>query len=107
MKYIFILAISVLYLHAETAKMTQSEYKSIHHHNNKAVLKIREKSNMHRIHKVDEEQAKVIVRDLTHEKVIKLKLTNRNRILYFSALTQHYHVEVNAMDGTILKKEKR
>jgi len=107
MQYIIILAISVLYLHADMEKITPAQHKTIHHHNSKIVLKLQENSNMHRIHKIDELQAKKIVKDLTNEDVEELKLTHKSRVLFYKATTKNYVVEINAMDAKIIKKEKK
>jgi len=107
MKYIITLTISVLLLHAQSEKITSSEHTSIHHHNFKAVLKMQEPANMHDIHKIDEKEAKKLIKKMTNEKVISLKLTHFSRVLYYKALTKNYLIEMNAMDASIIKKEKR
>ena len=88
-------------------KITPAQHRVIHHHNSKTVLKLQEKSNMHRIHKIDELQAKKIVKDLTNEEVEELKLTHKSRILFYKATTKNYVVEINAMDAKIMKQEKK
>jgi uncharacterized membrane protein YkoI len=107
MQYIIILAISVLYLHADMEKITPAQHNAIHHYNFKPVLKLQEKSNMHRMHKIDELQAKKIVKDLTNEDVEELKLTHQSRTLFYKATTKNYVVKVNAMNGKIMQQEKK
>ena len=107
MKYILLMAALVLILGADVAEITQQEYKKIHHNNFKMGLKTQEKSYMHRIHKVDETQAKEIATKETNEKVSKLKLEHRGRVLFYKVYTQHNYLEINAMDATVMKKDKR
>ena len=106
MQYIIILAISVLYLHADMEKITPAQHRAIHHYNNKVVLKLQEKSNMHHMHKIDEAQVRKIVKDLLGEDVESLRLTHQSRVLFYKVKTKNYRVEVNAMDATIIQQEK-
>ena len=107
MKYILLMATLVLSLSADVAKITQQEYKKIHHNNNKMGLKIQEKSYMHRIHKVDETQAKEIAINETNEEVLKLTLDHKGRVLFYKVHTKNHYLEINAMDATVMKKDKK
>jgi len=107
MQYIIILVISVLHLHADIQKITPAQHSAIHHYNFKAGLKVQEKSHMHQIHKINEAQARKIVKNLLDEDVEALQLTHQSRVLVYKIQTKNYRVEMNAMDGTIIQKEKR
>jgi uncharacterized membrane protein YkoI len=91
---------------ASGEKLSPSEHNSIHGYNNRPLIKMAKKRNMHKLHKVDEKQAKKIVKDETKEEVISLKLTHQGRHLIYKAKTQQYSLTINALDGTIISKSR-
>ena len=106
MKYILLMATLVLSLSANVAKISQQDYKKIHHNSFKMGLIIQERSYMQSICKVKEIQAKEIATKETNETVSKLKLEHRGRVLFYKVYTQHNYLEINAMDATVMKKDK-
>ena len=101
------MAIAVLITSADMAKITPTQHNTIHRHTFKPALKLREKSNMHHLHKIDEAQAKTVIKKETNEDVQELKLTHSGRVLFYKATTKNYLLQVNALDGTIMSKEKK
>ena len=105
MKIIMIIVLS-LTLYASSKELSPSEYKSIHNHSNRPVLKMGKRSNMHKLHNVTEEEAKIIAKNETKEDVTSLKLTNDKRFLIYKIETEHYVLIINALDGTVMEKKE-
>lgn len=80
---------------------------SIHTSNSRPSAQLQAKQEMHRIHKVDEKQLEQLVQKETGEEITSKKLTHRGEILYYDVYTANYRLEVNALDGAFLKKEKK
>lgn len=104
MKFSIILLLPILVFASEST-LTPTEHFSIHSYNNRPLVKSAKKRNMHKLHKINEEQAKKIVKDETHEEVLSLNLTHKGDYLIYKARTEHYRLIINALDGTIVKKE--
>lgn len=107
MKYLLLAIVSISLLQAETHTMTPREHSSIHDTHGNAVKKMRKKSKMHRIHKVNEEEAAKLIKEETGEEVVSMKLTHRGSYLLYKARTKNYSIELNAMNAEIMKKSKR
>ncbi|MDD2367696.1 MAG: hypothetical protein PHQ90_00250 [Sulfuricurvum sp.] len=106
MKILFVLGTLILVLHAQSAEMTAREHMSIHNSNSRPSVQLQAKQEMHRIHKIDEKQLAQLVLNETNEEIVSEKLTHRAEILYYDVRTKSYQLEVNALDGTFLKKVK-
>ncbi|MDA7817046.1 hypothetical protein N9A28_02530 [Sulfurimonas sp.] len=102
---IIITLLMPLVVFASSETLSPSEHNSIHGYNNRPVVKMNKKLNMHKLHKIDEEQARKIVEDDTNEEVISLKLTHSGRYIIYKARTKNYFLVINALDGTIENKE--
>ncbi|MDD4856310.1 MULTISPECIES: hypothetical protein [Sulfurimonadaceae] len=107
MKILFALCTLIFALHAQSAEMTAREHMSIHTSNSRPSAQLQAKQEMHRIHKVDEKQLEQLVQKETGEEITSKKLTHRGEILYYDVYTANYRLEVNALDGAFLKKEKK
>lgn len=107
MKIIFALSTLIFALHAQSAEMTVQEHMSIDNGSSRPALQLQKQQEMHRIHKVDEKQLADLVQKETGEEITSKKLTHRGRILYYDVRTANYRLEVNALDGAFLKKEKK
>lgn len=107
MKILFALSTLIFALHAQSAEMTVQEHMSIHTSNARPSAQLQAKQEMHRIHKVDEKQLEQLVQKETGEEITSKKLTHRGRIFYYDVRTANYRLEVNALDGIFLKKEKK
>ncbi|MDD2368853.1 hypothetical protein [Sulfuricurvum sp.] len=107
MKILFALSTLIFALHAQSAEMTAREHMSIHTSNARPSAQFQAKQEMHRIHKIDEKQLAQLVQKETGEEMTNEKLTHRGKILYYEVRTANYRLEVNALDGTFLKKEKK
>jgi uncharacterized membrane protein YkoI len=103
MKYLTLLV--PMFVFASGATLTPSEHSSVHGYNKRPVAKIQQKQNMHKLHKIDEEEAKKIVRDKTNEEVISLKLSHTGNKLIYKAKTKHHSLIINALDGGVIKDE--
>ena len=103
MKYISTLLITTLSLFASENTLTPSEHSSIHNYNNRPIIKMNKKQNMHRLHKVDEEQVTQIVKKETNEDIQKIELLHNGNILKYKVKTKSYILYVNALDGKIIK----
>jgi len=106
MKILLITIATALFLNAEMGLMTPSEHSSVHEISKRPALKIKSKQNMHRIHKVEESEAKKIVKNATGEDVTSLRLTHSGRKLFFNTRTKNYRVKINALTGEIMEKKK-
>lgn len=99
------LLIIPMFVFAQGQTLTPREHNSVHGYNHRPMIKIQKKRNMHKLHKIDEEEAKKIVGDKTNEEVTSLKLSHRGSYLIYKVKTEHYLLTINALDGTIIKKE--
>ena len=104
MKFLITLLLPIAAFASE-ATLSPSEHGSVHNYNHRPSVEMQKNRNMHKLHKVDDEQAKKIVKDETKEEVISLKLTHEGRYLVHNATTKHYQLTINALDGTVMKKE--
>jgi len=110
MKIVILLSIPfIIFASSETLytgeTLSNSEHMSLHgSKNQRPSVKMKNKRKVHKLHKVDEEQAKTIAREETNEEVISLRLDHRNKHLYYKVMTESYTLIINALDGTIIKK---
>ena len=65
-----------------------------------------DEKNAHRLHKIDEEQAKKIAARTCRGSDVKLTLTHRGSYLYYIARTTKCTVYINALDGTVIDPKK-
>ena len=101
---LFTLLLTPLFVYASQSSLTTSEHNSIHGYNHRPIVKMQKKRNMHKIHKVDEEMAKEIAKQETGEETISLKLIHCAKLLIYHIHTKSYEIEINALDGNIIKK---
>ena len=87
-------------IYAET--MSASEHLDLHSYNKRPSLKHTDERKAHRLHKIDEAQAKKIAAEACKENAVKLTLTHRGLTLYYIAKTPGCTVYINALDGTII-----
>lgn len=87
--------------------LTPREHMSIHNSNNRPSVKFQKKREMHRLHKIDEQDAARITKEETSEESQSIKLTHSGMYLIFKVRTASYLLTINALDGTIIKKEKK
>lgn len=107
MKTLLVLSTLLLSLYAQSAKMTTREQMSIDTSNPRPSARFQAKQEMHRIHKIDEKKLAELVEQETNETITREELTHRAEILYYDVRTKSYQLEVNALDGSILKKVKK
>jgi len=106
MKYLTLLLLTPVIALASEA-MTPMEYNSVHGYNKNPVLKSKTEKRMNKIRNIKENEALKIAKKETAEDVEKIKLTNSGYYLVYKVTTKSYKVQVNALDGTIMKKELR
>lgn len=106
MKILFVLSTFILILQAQSAEMTVWEHMSIHPTSSRPTVQFQAKEKMHQLHKIDEKQLADLVQKESGEEIISEKLTHSGKILYYDVRTKSYQFEVNALDGTVLKKVK-
>ena len=105
MRYL-ILLITPLFIFASEGTLTPSQHNSVHGYNHRPAVKMQKKSNMHKMHKVDEKAAAQIVKEQTQEDVQKIELKHTGRILFYKVHTQSYSIEINAMDASVINKKE-
>lgn len=66
--------------------------------------KYNQEARMHQLYKIDEQQLKNIIKELTQEESKDIKLTTSGNYLIYKVSTQHHTLIINALDGTIIKK---
>ncbi len=103
MKQLLFLTFTV-FLNAET--MTPVEHSSLHTYNKRSTLKHNNHNAAHKLHKIDEEQARSITMKRCKEEVGTLKLTHNGLYLYYIARTPKCTLLINALDGSIIDPEK-
>ncbi len=99
MKQLFLLLVLTLFVDAE--QMSSMEHQSIHSYNHRPNLKNSGEKKAHRLHKIDEKQARAIAQKHCKEKDVKLKLTHSGRTLYYIATTKNCTITIDALDGTV------
>jgi len=106
MKSIFLLFVPLM-VFATGETLTFEEHMSIHNSNNRPSIKLKKKRQMHRLSKLNEQDAERITKKETSEESQFIRLTHSSRYLIFKVYTENYRLSINALDGTIIKKEKK
>ena len=105
MKIIILLSIP-LFIFASGQELNYEEHESLHTYNKRPTMKGKIRSQHHKLHKVNEDQARAITAKNTGEKVKHIHLKHKGKYLIFDIQTENYILIINALDGTIIKKEK-
>ena len=92
---------------ASDGKLSKQEHNSIHGYNKKPTVKMKNRQNMHNLHKVDEKEIAIYVKELTGEEADKISLTHQGKTLFYKVKTKSYYLEINALDKTVIKREKK
>ena len=109
MKYISTLLLTPLFALASSTStpMTPLEHSSIHGYNKAPLVNIQNDQKMKELRNLDEKQAREIVKKETKEEVNNIELTHVGIYLVYRASTKSYALQINAIDGVIMKKELR
>jgi hypothetical protein len=99
MKPLLLLPALTFFINA--AEMSPMEHRSIHTYNYRPALKKSGEKNAHKLHKIDEKQARLIAENHCKEKGVELTLTHSGRTLYYIAATKHCTIAIDALDGTV------
>ena len=100
MKYIFILAFICHFSFAQ--EMTVSEHLKLHTYNNRPSLQLRADRQMQTLAKINKQNALQIARKVCLKGKIVIKLTHKNRLLFYIAKTPSCEVRINALDGSLI-----
>jgi uncharacterized membrane protein YkoI len=103
MKHLTLLIAPIFVFASQT--ITPMEQSSIHGYNKNPTLKMKTEQKKRNLSNYKDEEIRQIVKKETSEDVLKLKLTQSGNYLVYKAITKSYRVQVNALDGTIMKKE--
>jgi len=103
MNHLLIFAFFTGVLTAE--EISPLDHMSIHTYNHRPSVKLAKERKMHKLHKVNEAEAKVIAEKACKEKTSRLKLTHRGTLLYYVAKSKSCEVHINALDGTIIENK--
>lgn len=107
MKFILLVSSMILALQAASSEITVQEHNSFHNTNYRPSIQIDKQRKMYALRKIDEKQASKLVMNETGETIINQKLIHQGMTLFYDIRTKNYHIELNALDGTIIKKVKR
>lgn len=109
MKYLATIILTPLFVFAspDSTPMTPLEHSSIHGYNKAPLVNIKSDQKKREIRNINEEETKEIVKKETNEKVIDIELTHIGIYLVYKANTKSYKLQINAIDGVIIKKEPR
>jgi uncharacterized membrane protein YkoI len=105
MKSMLLLCIPFI-VFAASQTLTAREHRSIHGFNHRPLIKLQKKRDMHRLHKIDEQEAAKITKEETAEEIQSIKLIHRAKYLMFKIHTENYQLTINALDGSVMEIEK-
>lgn len=75
-------------------------------YNHSPIAKFRYHQKLRRLSKIKMDQAKDIARKECNDQTIESqKITHRGQLLYYKITTQHCNIEINALDGAVIKKD--
>lgn len=86
--------------------LSNREHMSLHTYNHRPSVKMKNKRRIYKLAKVNKSQAKQIVKEETKEEVEFMKLTHHKKYLIYKVSTKQYDLTINALDGTVIKKQK-
>ncbi|MDY0233749.1 MAG: PepSY domain-containing protein [Sulfurimonas sp.] len=109
MKHLVVLFFIPLFAFAsqESTPMTPLEHSSIHGYNKAPLVNIKNDQKMREVSNINEDQAREIVKKETNEDAMEIELTHVGIYLVYKAKTKGYTLQINAIDGVIIKKEPR
>ena len=108
MKILWILWLTLACVWAQEHEMTPSEHNTIHNSNNRPTIRLQKERKMHEMQHIDEAHAKAIAEKVCDSETVRsLRLTHQGMTLYWLAQTTSCRIKINALDGTIIEKEKR
>ncbi|MGB5966659.1 MAG: hypothetical protein WBG65_14145 [Sulfurimonadaceae bacterium] len=104
MKTFILLAIPFI-VFASSETMHPLDKKSLHDSNHRPSIKLKKKMRLHQLHKVNENQAETIVKELTGENSISLLNTHSDNYLIYKVTTKHNYLVINALNATVIKQQ--
>jgi len=101
--WIIIFSIAVV-TSAEQIKVRNDTPLSTYNHS--PIAKMNYHQKLRRLSKVKMDQAKEIARkECNNQTIESQKITHRGQLLYYKITTQHCNIEINALDGAVIKKD--
>ncbi|EQB39140.1 hypothetical protein M947_08240 [Sulfurimonas hongkongensis] len=110
MKYLATLLLVPLFALAsppDSTPMTPLEHSSIHGYNKAPLVNIKSDQKKRELRNIDEKEAKEIIKKETNEDASEIELTHVGIYLVYKAKTKNYKLQINAIDGVVMKKEPR
>jgi len=104
MKNLILLTIPFI-VSASVNTLSPKDHMSIHITNHSSSQKLMKKRKLHSFHKITDEQVESIVKKVTGESSTFIRLTHRSNYLIYKVTTENYRLDVNALDGTLIKQE--
>ena len=104
MKILKILAIPFM-VFASGQTIPIRDHMSLHYTDNRPFLKLKKKTKMKKIAKIDKDQAENLTKKITGEISTAISLVHRGKYLVYRIYTEHYKISINAIDGTVIKQE--
>lgn len=78
----------------------------LHSYNHKPSIKLKKQRVMRSLARINKNEAIHIAVSHCREDVVSSVLTNVRQLLFYRVYTQNCRVEINALDGAILSKDK-
>jgi len=86
--------------------LSNREHMSLHTYNHRPSVKLKNKRKIYRLAKVDKAQAATVAKKETSEDVTSLRLRHQGKYLIYKITTEGHSLIINALDGTVIKKQK-
>lgn len=105
MKTLILLFTIPFILFASGKTLSTSDYMYLSNIDKQPFKRTNKQSRINQIDKINEDQAKAIIKKLTQEDTQSIKLTRRGKYLLYKISTQNHTIVINALDGTLIKQE--
>ena len=110
MKYLFFSALVCRLVFAQ--EMTPAQHLQLHNYNQRPSIQQRADRKARQLPKIDISRAREIARKVCPGGRLRLRLTHRDRLLYYIAKTPNCRIWINALDGSLIvpgsvKKERK
>ncbi len=101
-----LLLITVLLGSIEAQELTIEQVSKLRNYNHSMSGKFRHKRALIRMANISKEKSQEITQNETNESVKYSKLRDHNRRLFYSIQTSSYRIKIDALDGSIISKER-
>lgn len=76
----------------------------LQNYNQRPSIKLKHKQKLKRLAIVSKTEAKEIALKKCNEPVKHVRLAHRGQLLFYNISTKHCHIDINALDGSIISK---